>query len=116
MTVANFKARYPQFTQEDAIIQPILEECKLFVSLETFQAKTEVALFLLVAHELTIQEAINNNSDTDKIISRSIEGGSVTIAHTQGKDTLEAYYQKTIYGEKFLAIKKSVRFVGAVLT
>ena len=116
MTVANFKARYPQFTQEDNIIQPILEECKVFICPKTFQAKTEIALFLLVAHELTIQEAITNNSDTDKIISRSIEGGSVTIAHTQGKDTLEAYYQKTIYGEKFLAIKKSVRFVGAVLT
>lgn len=117
MTVATFKTRYPDFeTIEDGKIEIILEESKFFVNSKTFQAKTEMALFLLVAHELTLQQVLSNNGDTDKVISRSIEGGSVTIAHTQAKDTLEAYYQKTIYGEKFLAVKKSVRFVGAVLT
>ncbi len=116
MTVEKFKARYPDFTQEDPFIETILEECKLFVPLNTFQAKTEIALFLLVAHELTLNEKIKNNEDTDKVISRSIEGGSATFASKAPVDNLDSYYLKTPYGEKFLAIKKSVRFVGAVLT
>ena len=111
MTVANFKTRYPQFTQEDNIIQPILEECKLFISPKTFQAKTEIALFLLVAHNLAL---LNEDTDGSIEISRSINGGSRTIKNI-AVDDLSLYYSKTKYGQKYLALKKTVRFIGAVL-
>ncbi len=112
MNPSIFKARYKEFIavdDSDIIIQ--LEECSTLLNEKIYSNKYEIALFLLVAHELYLMQNIN---ELGVIASRSIEGGSVSFKNLS-KDQQELYYSKTNYGLKYLAIKKMVRFTGAVL-
>lgn len=64
-----------------------------------------------MAHNLAL---LNEDTDGSIEISRSINGGSRTIKNI-AVDDLSLYYSKTKYGQKYLALKKTVRFIGAVL-
>ena len=113
MDSATFKLRYVVFKDVvDDIINVHLEECKTLLSVETAGSKYQMLLFLLVAHELEL------SSDTSKkagvVVSKSNEAGSVSIKNIATNEN-SLYYSQTSYGQKFLAVKKTIRFVGAVL-
>lgn len=110
--VATFKARYTTFENIDnAVVTPILEESKTLLSSKVTGAKYQTLLFLLVAHELAL---LDEDTDGSIEVSRSIMGGSRTIKNV-ATDEYSLYYSKTKYGQKYLALKKTVRYVGAVL-
>lgn len=110
--VATFKARYTEFeTISDDVVTPILEESKTLLSENTAGAKYQTLLFLLVAHELAL---LDEDTDGSLEVSRSINGGSRTIKNVSTNE-YALYYSKTKYGQKYLALKKTVRYVGAVL-
>lgn len=110
--VATFKARYTDFEAvSDEIVTSILEESKTLLSVNNTGAKYQILLFLLVAHELVL---LNEDDDGTIEISRSIHGGSRTIKNI-ATDDYTLHYSKTKYGQKFLAMKKTIRYVGAVL-
>lgn len=109
--IASFKARYPEFTQSDAIIGTHFNECLPLLSADKYGSKYEQCLFLLTAHELKLLEL--GDSASEVIVSRGIEGGSVSFMNLS-RDNRELYLSKTLYGQKFSAIKKTVRFAGAV--
>lgn len=109
--LAGFKARYPEFTQADGIITLHLDECKSFLSVDGYGSKYEQCLYLLTAHELKLLEL--GDSASEVITARGIEGGSVSFLNLSTNNR-ELYLSKTTYGQKFSAIKKTVRFVGAV--
>ena len=112
MDAQAFKTRYKTFESvDDTIISTHLEESKTLLSAEHYGKKYTQALFLLTAHELQIEAEGNEN---EVITSAGIEGGSTSFKNL-AKDNYELYYSKTLYGSKFLALKKTVRFVGAVL-
>lgn len=111
-TIISFKARYTEFENiSDDVIAPILEESKTLLNEKNIGYKYEILLFLLVAHNLAL---LNEDTDGSIEISRSINGGSRTIKNI-AVDDLSLYYSKTKYGQKYLSLKKTVRFIGAVL-
>jgi len=110
--VSSFKARYQEFQAlDDALVTVHLTECMTLLSADKYGSKYEQCLYLLTAHELKLLEL--GVDDSEVIVSRSIEGGSVTFKNL-ATDERQLYYSKTAYGQKFLAIKKTVRFVGSV--
>lgn len=116
LDVASFRARYPEFTVElfaDPIATSILEESLTLLSAEKCGAKHEMLIFLLMAHELKLTTIISDDAGVE--ISRSIEGGGRSIKNVATNE-YQLYYSKTSYGQKFLAMKKTIRFAGAVLT
>lgn len=113
MDATTFKARYKEFEEvanEDITIQ--LEECSTLLNAERYGSKYQMALFLLMAHEL--QLIAKPNTKAGVVVSKSIEGGSVSIKNLATNEN-QLYYSLTSYGQKFLAIKKTIRFVGTVL-
>jgi hypothetical protein len=113
--VAGFRTRYPEFTIElfpEPITTSILEESKTLLSVEKCGAKYEMLVFLLLAHELQLTTIKNNDAGVE--VSRSIEGGGRSIKNVATND-YQLYYSKTSYGQKFLAMKKTIRFIGVVL-
>lgn len=114
MSLSEFRERYPEFTTEafnDTVVTLHLTECASFLSADKYGSKYDLCLYLLTAHELTLIGKTGESSEV--VVSRGIEGGSVTYKNL-AQDSRELYYTKTAYGQKFLAIKKTVRFVGAV--
>lgn len=113
-TVESFRTRYPEFTQgsfDDLIVQTHLNECALMLSEEKYGKKFEQCLFLLTAHELKLKSL---GVDSQKSVSaRSIEGGSISYINLATND-YQLYYSKTAYGQKFLTLKRTIRFVGTV--
>jgi len=110
---ATFKARYKEFEHVDnEDITMHLEECSTLLNASKLGAKYQQLLFLLVAHELYLQA--NQTNEAGVVVSRAIEGGSVSIKNIATNER-DLYYSKSLYGLKYLALKKSVRFVGAVL-
>lgn len=114
MDSATFKARYTEFESvEDSIVNTQLEECSTLLNAERYGSKYQMALFLLMAHELQLI-AKPPKEVGGVVVSKSIEGGGVSIKNLATNEN-QLYYSLTSYGQKFLAIKKTVRFVGAVL-
>jgi hypothetical protein len=112
MDVATFKARYTEFNDvADEVVATNLEECKTLVSETATGKKYQILVFLLVAHELTL---IDDNTSGSVEVSRSINGGSRTVKNI-ATDENSLYYSKSKYGLKYLAMKQTVRYVGAVL-
>mgnify|MGYP005999260315 CR=1 FL=1 len=110
--VATFKARYKEFENiENDVVTSILEESKTLLSQKNTGAKYQILLFLLVAHELAL---LDEDADGSIEVSRSINGGSRTIKNI-ATDEHSLYYSKTKYGQNYLAKRKTVRYVGAVL-
>lgn len=113
MDASTFKARYKEFQAiDDSEVTTILEECSTLLNASKLGSKYQQLLFLLTAHELHL---IQNPPDfAGVVVSRGIEGGSVSIKNVATNER-DLYYSLTTYGVKFLAIKKTVRFAGAVL-
>lgn len=112
MTCELFKARYSAFTDlSDEVFNMHLEEQKVLLSVKVSGLKYQQMIFLLVAHELYLASLGNNAADV--IISKSIEGGSATVKNVATNE-YQLYYSKSQYGQKFLALKKTIRFVGSV--
>jgi hypothetical protein len=113
MDVATFKARYTEFNDvADEVVAVHLEECATLLSVDKYGAKYNQALALLVAHELKLIEI--GVDDYEVELSRSIAGGGRTIKNIATTD-YQLYYSRSAYGSKFLALKKTIRFSGAVL-
>jgi len=113
MDASTFKARYKEFIEvEDSDITIQLEECSTLLNAEQYGSKYQIALFLLVAHELYL--IANPSNEAGVVVSRSIEGGSISLMNLS-KNQKELYYSKSNYGLKYLTIKSSIRFIGAVL-
>ena len=110
---STFKARYTEFQEvEDEVVTVQLEECSTLLSADKIGSKYQQLLFLLVAHELYL--IANPQNEAGVMVARSNEAGSISLKNLATNET-ELYYSKTAYGQKYLAIKKTVRFAGAVL-
>lgn len=113
MNATTFKTRYKEFKDvADEDVTMHLEESSTLLNASKLGAKYQQLLFLLTAHELKLQE--NPTDKAGVVVSRAIDGGSISIKNIATNER-DLYYSKSSYGLKYLAIKRSVRFVGDVL-
>ena len=102
LTVADFRAAYPSFTDDDAITAALAEAQDIF-------SATERGVFLLTAHLLTIASGF----DAEATVERAGQQWVTLVA--QAETGGEAFFTSTIYGRRFLAHRKA-RIVPAVFS
>ena len=88
----------------DAEIADALEEADLVVSTLEFGALKERAVGLYAAHILKIAIKSKNGAGFNDAASMSIAGQSVSYSRSK----TEAFYDHSIYGQRYLALKNSI--------
>lgn len=92
----------------DERIQDALEEADLVVSQIEFGALKERAVGLYAAHILKVQKSNPNGTAISNASSMSIAGQSVSYA----RSSKETFYDQSIYGQRYLALKNSIPIDG----
>ncbi len=116
LDIAKFRERFTAFSDEtlfpDALITTTFDTATIYVSDETSdcfpEKKLELAIYQMMAHLLTVQDAVNNGGQTGTVLSSSIGAVSITIAAPKNSDEFEFWLNQTPYGQQFLALLNTV--------
>jgi len=113
MTVADFRDRFPEFSDvtsyPDATIQLNIDDASLEVT-SLFGIYEEVALAYLSAHFLVTSNEATSGDVTGKggIASEAVDGVSVSYANAVIDTQSEQFLISTIYGQRFLRYKQKL--------
>ena len=104
MTIAEFKAYFPEFTATaDAQIERALD-IAVFTTSETLLGDIyELGLKYLVAHFVTInsKQFSGNGINTRSISAKSVDGVSLTYSDSVTNDALFGMLNSTSYGQMY---------------
>ena len=121
ITPATFKTRFPEFASEDdARVQLFLDDAVVILNEPYWGAKYDLGQSYLAAHYLALanQTASGENPEgtAGPITGRSVDGTSVSFAGgAAAKNQAEAYYMQTSYGQRYLALVKSLGIAASVV-
>ncbi len=108
MDIQTFRERFKSDSQlynaNEPEIQDALEEAELVVSVMEFGKLKERAVGLYAAHILKVQKANPNGTAISNASNMSIAGQSVGFS----RSTKETFYDQSIYGQRYLALKNSI--------
>lgn len=112
---ASFKIRFPEFAAvADASVQIAIDDAVVMLNTAFWGVKYDLGLYYLSAHYLTLSQKseAGSSSSNSPISARSVDGASVSYAtYTPGNNS-DAYLSSTQYGQRYLALRKSLG-VGA---
>ena len=116
---ASFKVRFPEFAAEDdPRIQFFIDDSVIILNSTYWGEKYDLGLYYLTAHYLVLA----NQSEAGSITSaggakagKSVDGVSVTYTTAQPKNESDAIYMTTIYGQKYLALRKTLGVPASVI-
>ena len=118
ITPAMFRFKFKEFEIEgDVKIQQYIDDAVASVNPVFWGAKYDLALYYLTAHYLTLgnkTEAGASNASAP-VNSKSVDGVSVTYATATPADATEAYYMSTAYGQRYLALRKTIGVPACVV-
>jgi len=125
VTVAAFRARFPEFSDDvtypDSRVEIFIEDSQLIymgADENRWLGKYDYAQAYLVAHLLITAEASEAGDSSVKVgpvSSKSAGGVSVTRAvATKDRSDGDDFYMGTVYGQRFL-MTRNVCFVGVVV-
>lgn len=108
MDLQTFRERFKSDSQlynvSEPEIQDALEEAELVVSVVEFGQLKERAVGLYAAHILKVQKANPNGTAISNASNMSIAGQSVGFS----RSAKETFYDQSIYGQRYLALKNSI--------
>jgi hypothetical protein len=118
VSVAGFRTRFPEFSDiteyPEARVQIFLDDASLCVDPERFLTMTDIAIYYLAAHDLSIGERTaagsGSASEIGPVTSKS--AGQVSKSHAVNSLDLnqsDSYYQQTLYGLKYLNIRDKIK-------
>lgn len=99
-----FKSDSQLYNASEPEIQDALEEAELVVSIVEFGQLKERAVGLYAAHILKVQKANPNGTAISNASNMSIAGQSVGFS----RSAKETFYDQSIYGQRYLALKNSI--------
>lgn len=99
-----FKSDSQLYNASELEIQDALEEAELVVSVVEFGQLKERAVGLYAAHILKVQKANPNGTAISNASNMSIAGQSVGFS----RSVKETFYDQSIYGQRYLALKNSI--------
>jgi hypothetical protein len=110
--ISVFRARFPEFDPvADATVQMYLDDACGYLSPDAFGDCWERAVLYYAAHLLALAynrcssiEAATKPPASGAVSGSSAGGLSVSFASGSPKDTTEAWYQQTGYGQEFLVL------------
>ena len=115
---ASFKTRFPEFAAEsDPRIQLFIDDSIIILNPVFWDTKYDLGLSYLTAHYLTLA----NKSEAGSIVakgavnSRSVDGASVSYNRVTPTDESDSYYAYTTYGQRYLALRKTLGIVASVI-
>ena len=104
MTIAEFKEYFPEFNStDDTQIQRALDIALATTSQSVLGSNFELGLKYLTAHFVTInsKQFSGNGSDTRSILSKSVDGVSITYEASVDSDILNGMLDTTSYGQMY---------------
>lgn len=114
VTPATFKTRFPEFVSEDdARVQLFLDDSELILNSAYWSDKLDLGTNYLTAHYLALANKTAGGTASvgisGPIAARAVDGASVTYAAGAApKDQSDAYYLQTTYGQRYLALRKTL--------
>jgi hypothetical protein len=125
VTVAAFRARFPEFSDDvtypDSRVEIFIEDSQLIymgADEKRWSGKYDYAQAYLVAHLLITAEASEAGDSSVKVgpvSSKSAGGVSVTRAvATKDRSDGDDFYMGTVYGQRFLMIRNAC-FAGVLV-
>lgn len=111
MDILEFKARYPQFTDDVQIAFKVQEAEKLLPTFNIEEKDWEIAMQYMVAHLLTLAE---QEGASEPIVTR-VKADNVEVSFSDRVNPNNWLY-KTSYGQLFLMlIKARIKEIGMLV-
>lgn len=115
---ASFKIRFPEFDSEsDTRIQMFIDDSVVILNPAYWGEKYDLGLYYLTAHILTLanKTAAGSNTLSGPVSGRSVDGSSVSYATFTPGDESDQYYMSTAYGQRYLALRKTLGVPACVI-
>ena len=115
---ASFKTRFPEFAAEsDPRIQLFIDDSVIILNSTYWGEKYNLGLYYLTAHYLVLANKSEAGSITSKgaLASRTVDGTSVNYNRVTPTDESDSYYAYTTYGQKYLALRKTLGVPASVI-
>lgn len=114
-----FKVRFPEFDSiSDTRIQLFLDDAEIILNPTYWDTKLDLGQSYLTAHylSLAIQSGASGGSTgaSGPITARAVDGVSISYASAAPNDQSEAYYAQTIYGQRYIALRKTLGVLAFV--
>ena len=108
---ASFKVRFPEFDSVlDARIQVFIDDSVVILNTVYWEDKYDLGLYYLTAHYLTLASLTEAGSSgpTGPVAAKTVDGVSISYANPANNDLSDAFYSSTSYGQRYLALRKSL--------
>ncbi len=109
---ASFKIRFPEFdTVDNARVDLFIGDSVIMLNETYWGDKYDLGLYYLTAHYLSLSiksGAGSPFSGSGPIASRSVDGTSVAYAVAASDDEWKNYLLRTTYGQRYLALVKTL--------
>lgn len=116
-TTAEFRARFPEYASDpptDATIAIYIADANLFVDETAWGAKYNLGVMYCAAHLLALAlESAGGSAGgvSGAVASRTVDGTSISYTNAQPKDQSEAWYNSTIYGQRYLNMRATLGLI-----
>ena len=118
ITAADFKIRFPEFDAEvDARIELFIADSVIIINEVYWDTKYSLGLYYLTAHYIALanKSAAGSSQSVGAIASKAVEGVSVSYAKHIPDNQSDAYYASTSYGQRYLALRKTLGTIACVI-
>lgn len=108
---ASFKIRFPEFDSvDDTRIQLFLDDAEVILNPVFWGDKYDMGQAYLAAHFLVIgtNSEAGSTSPSSGVASKSVDGVSISYNNPTPNSEADAYYLSTSYGQRYLALRKTL--------
>jgi len=114
VSVAGFKMRFPEFSNNeevcDSLIETMLDDAMLFNNEEVWGAKYEIGIYYYTAHLIKIRlfNLSGNSSPLKPLTSRSVDGVSTSYSSPSNLNPQQEWILATGYGQYYYKLMRSL--------
>lgn len=121
ITPDDFKLRFQEFAcKKNAEVQIFLDDAIIMLNDALWGTKYDLGLSYLTAHYLALSDRSASSNPkaaatSGPVSAKSVDGVSLAYASHQAEDDWEAYYSQTSYGQRYLAMMKTLPIVAIIV-
>ena len=116
ITTAEFKTRFPEFASvADDRIQLFIDDSVVILNEPFWDTKYDLGLHYLTAHYLVLGTKSEDGATTGSgpMTGKTVDGVSLSFGLATTDDGTDDYYNQTIYGQRYLSLRKSLGVASA---
>ena len=107
----SFKERFPEFsTVADARVQLFIDDAVVVLNEVYWGSKYDLGVSYYSAHCLTLGKNSESGSTSPPgvVSGKSVDGVSISYSSPPISDMTESIYGSTVYGQRYLALRKTL--------